>query len=155
VDTTLYITGPSDDGNPSGSARDRRDNEATAGHDEPHPQDRHGDPPRQQSRGRHSREYHLPNRQAILAALNGLTHLVAAGILTPGQSNAMINAFRLQLANLPREVEPARANQVNPASLRDAVRMAPDLLDLIAPLLSDEQLRQLVDEPGEGAADGT
>jgi hypothetical protein len=83
-----------------------------------------------------------------------LPPLVAAGVLTPAQSNAMQTVCKTLLEYL-REDGDAKAFLGNAATIREAVRKTPELLSVIAPLLSPDQLTEFVDDDdcGDGGSD--
>jgi hypothetical protein len=88
---------------------------------------------------------HLPSRNAILATLARLPQLVATGLMTPGQSNSIHGIMRTLLQNLP-SAEGASVPADTKATLRDVLKDNPDLLHALAPMMSDDDLDDLVDD---------
>jgi hypothetical protein len=149
---TISITGPVDDGEPTRN-ESHSHRERTTDVEPSRERDDAGDQSHQHAgnrqHARRSSEHHIPDRNGILVTMARLPQLVAAGIVSPGQSNAMLATLRTLLSQLPNESARSAVHGINPASLRDAVRTTPELLDLISPLLSETQLAELLDEGGE------
>jgi hypothetical protein len=96
----------------------------------------------------------VPTRRDILASLTQLTQLVATGLISPAQSNAMRGALTAILDELPKEPQQAGTADGDTSRLRKELRRQPDLLDAIQHLLSDEQLRELIEDEGDGQGPG-
>lgn len=88
----------------------------------------------------------VPDEEQCLAALNKLPGLVALGILKPAQANAIRATYSEILRHHQRNQ--SRENQQGPASvdLLDAIRKQPELISLLEPLLSQEQIDLLMAE---------
>lgn len=83
-------------------------------------------------RGRDDR---LPSRRELLAQLNALRGLAAAGVLKPAQVNATRGVLETMLKHLDG---PAVSVPVN-EHVMEALRRNPEMLNLLANLLTDEQ----------------
>lgn len=131
----------------------------------PEPHDSHGmgDPPRSgarsgarntngSSRGRRRpQSRHIPRRSDILASLKRLPQLVAIGAITATQCNAICGVLKLLLQTIDGgAAPPPPLGGLHATSLQAAVAANPDLLHLLAPLLSDEELNELVGAEDDG-----
>lgn len=94
----------------------------------------------------------LPTRNEVLLAIKNLPSLVATGVITTAQSNAMLASLKTLLDNLDDGKEQASVPQGAMPSLLDAIRRNPDLLHVLERLLTDEQLRELADDDDDEAA---
>jgi hypothetical protein len=119
------------------------------GHQQRDPRDGARHERRANGRGRTQRApHHIPSRLAIAATLARIPQLVAAGMISPAQANAMVTPLRVLLTALP-DASPCQKSSMDTNSLRDIFREQPDLLHALAPLFSDEQLQELVDDPAD------
>jgi hypothetical protein len=117
---------------PSGSDEDPRSESA--------PNDHH-----QQRSQRRSSGNAVPSREACLQAIARLSGLVAMGILKPAQANSIRASFETILHCHERDRD--RAGQAAQLPNEDVIRafdLHPDLIDLLAPVLSEDQLQMLV-----------
>ena len=88
-------------------------------------------------------------KSEYLHALDSAAQLVAIGVLTPAKANSVKGIYDTILKHL----EPASVGGVSPlgAAELDAFRAHPELLRLLAPLLSDDTIAKVMqtfkDEP--------
>ncbi len=162
--STMLIGGPVGNGDPK---RDDCAGGTQSQHDAaPKPPDPNRNRHRRSGQGRREpppQELHIPSRRAILATLTKLPQLVATGVLTPAQANSMRATLEILLNELRQDShQTSGAKDGNVSQLRDVLRRNPELLNALAPLLSDHDLSQLIDDDdtndddgdGAGAADG-
>jgi hypothetical protein len=75
----------------------------------------------------------------ILAQLNSLKGMVAAGWITPAQANAITRILQLMMQSLQQGGPRRAASAIPDEILADLARKDPAILDLLAPFLTDEQ----------------
>jgi hypothetical protein len=132
----LMISGPGDAepeklGNEQSQNGNRRE---SAGH--------HGEP--------RSQRPALPSEADCLLAIARVAGLIAMGFLTPSQGNAVRAAFRDILQHYKGKAKDAQ-QPVSNADVMDVLRTDPKLLDLLAPLLTPDQLDMVMNAGDEGA----
>ena len=106
---------------------DRRPHE-----DAPHAEDRRDDAPR------------LPSRAEILFKLDQMPGLVAVGLLPPARSNSMRGIYSTILANLDDSSRNGTA--VADEDLLKVLRQQPELLKILKPFLTPEQVALIIRE---------
>jgi hypothetical protein len=125
-----------------------QDNTSQGGNKTPEYRTRRPGPDQNRNQGRHRQHEHfVPSRAAVLATLVKVSQFLMAGLIKPGQANAIVSALRTVLSHLPDENSPAASGAVNIASLREAVTKMPELMVMLESLLSDEQLREMYEDP--------
>ncbi len=137
MSTNLSLPGP------GGAEPEKIGNEQTSGED-------HGE--RARRHHQHSQKRAIPSEADCLSAIAQVAGLAAMGLLKPGQANAVRNAYRDILMHhkaKAKEVEKSLSN----SDVLDLLRTDPKLLDLLAPLLTGEQL-DMVMNAGSEDADG-
>ena len=98
------------------------------------------------------REPFTLSRDSILAMIKNTAVLVATGQWTPAQGNAELAILKTLLNETRPDTTRAGARVVDKPRLRDMLRKNPDLLHAIEPLLSDAELRELMDDDDEDQA---
>ncbi len=101
-------------------------------------------------RHEHSKKTGIPSENDCLRAIAQMAGLVALGLLEPAQANSARASFRELLAHYrgrAREAEKGLSN----ANVMDVLRQDPKLLDLLAPLLTSEQIDMVMNATNEGA----
>ena len=109
-----------------------------------------GDSPQSDRRGRRrqqqARSPYIPPIAKILESMAKLPQLVAIGIITPAQCNSIHAVLKTMLDELRGTGKAAAAAQILPQTLKDAIRHSPELLDFMAAWLSEDQLREILDD---------
>jgi hypothetical protein len=89
---------------------------------------------------------HIPQVKQILEMLAKLPLLVTLGHITPGQSNAILRVLTTMLTQLQGNSGPATTPGVDLPTVKESLRRTPELFDLVAPMLSEEQLAEVLDD---------
>jgi hypothetical protein len=93
------------------------------------------------------RESQIPSKQEILGKLAQMPGLVAIGILKPASANSMRGVYSELLRSLTGGADARQA--LATSDVLAAAREHPELLKLLSPLLTDEQIELLMAETGE------
>ena len=88
----------------------------------------------------------LPEAHDCLAALGALPGLMLANLVTTSQANSMKGIYGTILQQLNRSQTGRKQGQVITPDLMQILRDSPELIDMIAPLLTDEQISILMKE---------
>ncbi len=95
----------------------------------------------------------IPTAEECLQRLAHLASLVALGVLTPAQSNSMAASFREILRHHERaETGMANSGAAN-LDVRALAALDPDLINMLAPMLSRQQLDLLMERSEEGGVE--
>lgn len=86
----------------------------------------------------------VPTRDECLQALAEIPGLVAMGLVTPAQANAMRPSYIAILQHL--NAQPAAGPAFSNDKLREMLRRDPTLLSVFESLLTDEQIEMLTRE---------
>ena len=135
--SNLMISGP------GGAEPEKTGNEQAQGNSRGEAAGRH----RQQ---RQSKKSGIPSVEDCLRAIAQVPGLVAIGLLEASKANAIRAAYRDILAHhksKAKEVEKSLSN----SDVMDLLRKDPKLLNLLAPLLTSEQIDMVMKAGGEGA----
>jgi hypothetical protein len=92
----------------------------------------------------------IPSPEDCLRAFAQIAGLVAMGILKPAGANAIRSAYREILQHHKAKAKEAEKSLTN-ADVMDLLRKDPKLLNLLAPLLTSEQLDMVMNAGNEGA----
>jgi len=110
----------------------------------------HDQPQADAGLGRECRHPHVPDRQACLLRLAQLPGLVALRMLTPSQANVMRGVYR-DILQEHRSSQTAGGQQALPdATVLELARTSPEVVNLLAPLLTDEQVAALMRASKDG-----
>jgi len=108
-------------------------------------------PPRRGDSNRSARK--IPSDEDCLAALAQLPGLVALKYMTPAQANAVRGVYQAIL----KHYQQARAASARPgiadADLLEIARANPEILSMLEPLLTDEQMDLIFGDNAESADD--
>lgn len=109
--------------------------DADASHAEQHARGR--------SESRRRRTTGVPTREECLRKLAQLPGLVAMKIISPAESNAISRSLQVILAEMRTSQSTGTSHVMNEQTLQ-VLRDHPDLQELLEPLLSDDQIDQLM-----------
>lgn len=109
---------------------------------------------RRQRRAKRAARHTYPDEEQCLAALAKLAGLVALGYLTTGQANSIRASFAEILRWHRAAKGGADARRINDHDLRSMLRSNPELLSMLEPLLTDDQIEMVMGDGGENDADG-
>lgn len=101
-------------------------------------------------RGHTQQDAEVPTERECLRALRDLNRLVVTRILTPSEANAIRANLREIIAYHQRQRSPSGAAPLPRAELRRMLREHPAMVNALASLLSEEQIADLVSDPGDG-----
>ena len=104
-------------------------------------------------RQRHSKKPGVPSENDCLLAIAQVAGLVAMGLLKVGQANAIRAAYRDILSHHKGKAKEAEKSLSN-SDVMDLLKKDPKLVNLLAPLLTSEQLDMVMnagDEDTDGA----
>jgi hypothetical protein len=105
------------------------------------------DKQRKRTGARRPFESQIPSKQEILAKLAQIPGLVAIGILKPASANSMRGVYAELLRSLTGGNDARQA--LATSDVLAAAREHPELLKLLSPLLTDEQVELLMAETRE------
>ena len=113
--------------------------------------------PRETSKRRRSSRQprNLPDADASLEALAQLPGLLAMGLITTGQANSMRGIYSTMLQELNRRQTSRSQTQLDDADIMQLLRDNPGMLNMLAPLLTDDQIDAVMEdlaEEGDGQA---
>lgn len=91
----------------------------------------------------------IPDLETCLRAIGQLPGLVALRLLTPAQANAIRASYREILQHHQQSVNRSSQNGISDASLLDLARQRPEIVSMLEPLLTDDQI-DLVMKAREG-----
>ena len=91
------------------------------------------------SRQRHSKKRGIPSENDCLLAIAQVAGLAAMGLLKVGQANAVRAAYRDILSHHKSKAKEAEKSPSN-SDVMDLLRKDPKLLNLLAPLMTSEQI---------------
>ena len=94
-----------------------------------------------------------PDTDACLDALGQLPGLIAMGLVTTAQANAIRGVYSTILQQHHRTRAGRDQAQLDDADVMAILRENPSMLSMLAPLLTDEQIAAIM-EDSEGAEDG-
>ncbi len=94
-----------------------------------------------------------PDTDACLDALGQLPGLIAMGLVTTAQANAIRGVYSTILQQHHRTRAGRDQAQLDDADVMAILRDNPSMLSMLAPLLTDEQVAAIM-EDSEGAEDG-
>lgn len=94
-----------------------------------------------------------PDTDDCLAALGQLPGLIAMGLVTTAQANAIRGVYSTILQQHHRTRSGRDQAQLADADVMAILRENPSMLSMLAPLLTDEQIAAIM-EDSEGAEDG-
>ena len=97
---------------------------------------------------RHKAQGEIPTAEECLVRLNRLAGLVAVGVLTPSQANTMRAAYQAILQHHQHRQTPTQQSLAGPELLAK-LRSDPDLVNMLADFLTDDQLNDLLQNPPE------
>ena len=94
----------------------------------------------------------IPSEDECLQAIGQLGGLIAMGLLKPAQANAIRASFRDILQHHQRSQSRHDHAGIGDADVLDLMRKDPTILNMLAPLLTDEQLAMIMqqDKGGDG-----
>ncbi len=101
--------------------------------------------PNSGSHTRSSRRRRIPSVEELLAMLHDLNGLVALRVLSPSQASVIQRNLRILLDTQLKRTQEERLGVAEEA-LADLCRANPQVLNLLAPFLSDEQVEWLMGE---------
>jgi hypothetical protein len=94
--------------------------------------------------GRQRRERVIPDADACLDALGRLPGLIALGIVKPAQANAMRAIYHEILQHHQRSQQRDDRQGLSDADVMDVMQRDPQFLNLLEPLLSQEQVELIM-----------
>jgi hypothetical protein len=94
----------------------------------------------------------IPTAEQCLAMLNHLAALVALGTISTAQAGVLRSIYQTILQHHSRQATPT-PQALGGAELLDKLRADPELVNLLEPLLPDDLLAELLEEPGEDPRD--
>lgn len=94
-----------------------------------------------------------PTEEQCLAALGRLPGLVALGYLPTGKANSIRSAYSEILRWHRAAKGGGEARRIDDADLRKMLQSNPELLNMLAPLLTDDQIAMVLGGAEEGDAD--
>jgi hypothetical protein len=100
-----------------------------------------------------SKQRSAPDSDACLAALGQLPGLVAIGLVTTAQANSIRGVYSTILQQHHRTRTGRDQAQLDDADVMAILRDNPSMLNMLAPLLTDEQIAAIM-EASEGGEDG-
>jgi hypothetical protein len=127
---------------PTGDGAERRDDGA-------HQENASGDGPQQAPFQRRAKNTELPSEEACLRVMTQVAGLVAMGLLKPAQAQAIRASYR-ELLQYHKTKARANAASTN-LDVMDLLRKSPEMLNLLEPLLTDEQIAKVMESAGSGA----
>ena len=130
---------------PGEAEPDRPGKEQTQGNDS-------GDGTRGHRQSRSARKPPIPSEEQCLQALTQLAGLVALGLLKPAQANTIRGTYRDILQHHKSKAKEAEKGLSN-ADVLGLLRKHPEILSLLEPLLTEEQIAMVMKEVG-GGGDG-
>jgi hypothetical protein len=89
------------------------------------------------------------DREWILNALAALAGLVAIGTIKPAKANAIRACYDSMLKGSQSNEQQSTAEVLSNAQLLEAMRLDPEVFNLLEPLLTDEQIA-LIMQGGDG-----
>jgi hypothetical protein len=131
---------PTANRNTSGSQRQPEPPKDTHARARRRPRGSRSDTRRKRPQGR------IPSQHEFLFLLTQLTALTGTGQITAAQNNAMRANVLVILSELRAGSQTAAAGGGDSSRLRDELRRNPDLLEALAPILTDAVLHDLTDD---------
>jgi len=123
----------------------------------PNPEERQStgatDGPEVRRRPRRGRKSEIPTVDELLKQIMQVNGMVVLKHLSPQAASTILTGLKV-LLEVQREREAVSQEQLASEALVAACRRDPQLVTLLEPLLTDEQLDTLVKEAGEEDADG-
>jgi hypothetical protein len=123
------------------------------GGDDHHPDD--GDQHPEEARAHRSqgtaKRRHVASEEECLAALSGLPAMVALGMLSTAKANTIRGTYTAILQHLRQKQTSANRGGVNDDVLDDLLLRHPELANLLAPLLSEEQIASIMARAKDGS----
>jgi len=102
-----------------------------------------------QRQQRHSKKSSIPSPEDCLWALAQIPGLLAMGMLKPAQANAICSSYREILRHHKDKAKEAESGLAS-ADVMDLLRKNPQMLSLLEPLLTEEQVALVMKAVGSG-----
>jgi hypothetical protein len=115
--------------------------------------DGHSGPKGERRRGNKSSQ--IPDADACLHALAAMPGLIAMGMVSTAQANAISRIYNSILQHHDRTHAAGEQRAMLGGELMDHLRANPQLVHLFEPLLTDEQMDLLMEDAADGSADKT
>lgn len=103
----------------------------------------------QPAKDRHAGASGVPTRQECMQALGRLPGLIALKVISTQQANAIRGTYQTVLNEIHRSTSDGGTAAVADDNVMALLKANPDLLNLVEPLLTDQQVRDVV-ERGQG-----
>jgi prophage DNA circulation protein len=112
--------------------------------------DAHGDADTQRDSRAKGSKTQIPSRDDCMQALAQLPGLIAMKVLTPAQASAIRSTYQALLAELGRQQ--GSMSQLADDQVLQILRQQPELLQILEPLLTDEQIAVVLRSDPDGAS---
>jgi hypothetical protein len=93
-----------------------------------------------------SKQHPAPDSDACLSALGQLPGLIAMGLVTTAQANAIRGVYNTILQHQHRSRAGGDQQQLDDVHVMEVLRTNPGMLSMLEPLLTDEQIAAVMEE---------
>lgn len=93
-----------------------------------------------------SKQPTVPDAEACLCALGQLPGLIAMGLVTTAQANAIRGVYNTILQQHHRSRMGSEQPQLDDVQVTEMLRTNPGMLNMLAPLLTEEQIAAIMEE---------
>lgn len=104
-------------------------------------------------RSRRPGAYHVPSLEEIYSRIERVAGMIALGLMAPKAGAVLLSCLREMLKYHQNRSSPAGSSRIPDESLFEMAKKTPEILSMIEPLLTEDQVALVMKRP-EGDADG-